>query len=133
MPRPNAVAQSPLDLIGNTPVVRLNRVAPAGGGQVWAKLELANLGGSVKDRICLAMIEDAERSGRLKPGDVVVEPTSGNTGIGLALVCAVKGYRLILTMPDTMSEERRSLLRGYGAELELTPDTKGMHAAVERA
>jgi cysteine synthase len=133
MPRPNAVAQSPLDLIGNPPVVRLNRVAPAGGGQVWAKLELANLGGSVKDRICLAMIEDAERSGRLKPGDVVVEPTSGNTGIGLALVCAVKGYRLILTMPDTMSEERRSLLRGYGAELELTPDTKGMHAAVERA
>ena len=133
MPRPNAVAQSPLDLIGNTPVVRLNRMAPAGGAQIWAKLELANLGGSVKDRICLAMIEDAERSGRLRPGDVVVEPTSGNTGIGLALVCAVKGYRLILTMPDTMSEERRSLLRGYGAELELTPDTKGMHAAVERA
>ncbi|MBY0279675.1 cysteine synthase A [Candidatus Binatia bacterium] len=133
MPRPNAVAQSPLELIGNTPVVRLNRVAPEGAGQVWAKLELANLGGSVKDRICLAMIEDAERSGRLKPGDVVVEPTSGNTGIGLALVCAVKGYRLILTMPDTMSDERRSLLRGYGAELELTPDTKGMHAAVERA
>ena len=133
MPRPNAVAQSPLDLIGSTPVVRLSRLAPAGGAQVWAKLELANLGGSVKDRICLAMIEDAERSGRLRPGDVVVEPTSGNTGIGLALVCAVKGYRLILTMPDTMSEERRSLLRGYGAELELTPDTKGMHAAVERA
>jgi len=133
MPIPNAVAQSPLDLIGSTPVVRLNRVLPPGGAQIWAKLELANLGGSIKDRICLSMIEDAERSGRLKPGDVVVEPTSGNTGIGLALVCAVKGYRLILTMPDTMSEERRSLLRGYGAELELTPDTRGMHAAVERA
>lgn len=133
MPRPNAVAQSPLELIGNTPVVRLNRVVPEGCAQVWAKLELANLGGSVKDRICLSMIEEAERTGRLKPGDVVVEPTSGNTGIGLALVCAVKGYRLVLTMPDTMSEERRSLLRGYGAELELTPDTKGMHAAVERA
>jgi cysteine synthase A len=133
MPRPNAVAQSPLDLIGNTPVVRLNRVPDAGGAQVWAKLELANLGGSVKDRICLGMIEEAERSGRLKPGDVVVEPTSGNTGIGLALVCAVKGYRLILTMPDTMSEERRSLLVAYGAELVLTPDTKGMHAAVARA
>ena len=133
MPVPNAVAQSPLELIGNTPVVRLTRVAPAGGAQVWAKLEFANLGGSVKDRICLGMIEEAERSGRLRPGDVVVEPTSGNTGIGLALVCAVKGYRLILTMPDTMSEERRSLLRAYGAELELTPDTKGMHAAVRRA
>ena len=133
MPRPNAVAQSPLDLIGGTPAVRLNRVPDASGAQVWAKLELANLGGSVKDRICLSMIEEAERSGRLKPGDVVVEPTSGNTGIGLALVCAVKGYRLILTMPDTMSEERRSLLSAYGAELELTPDSKGMHAAVARA
>jgi cysteine synthase A len=133
MPRPNAVAQSPLDLIGGTPAVRLNRVPEASGAQVWAKLELANLGGSVKDRICLSMIEEAERSGRLKPGDVVVEPTSGNTGIGLALVCAVKGYRLILTMPDTMSEERRSLLSAYGAELELTPDSKGMHAAVARA
>ena len=101
--------------------------------EIWAKLELANLGGSVKDRICLAMIERAERDGRLRPGDVVVEPTSGNTGIGLALVCAVKGYRLVLTMPDTMSEERRSLLRAYGAELVLTPDTRGMHGAVARA
>jgi cysteine synthase A len=133
MPLPNIVAQSPLELIGNTPVVRLNRVPPKAGAEVWAKLEFANLGGSVKDRICLSMIEDAERSGRLRPGDVVVEPTSGNTGIGLALVCAIKGYRLILTMPDTMSEERRSLLLAYGAELELTPDSKGMHAAVARA
>jgi len=133
MPHPNAVANSPLELIGNTPVVRLNRIPPADGAEVWAKLEFTNLGGSVKDRICLSMIEDAERSGRLRPGDVVVEPTSGNTGIGLALVCAIKGYRLILTMPDTMSEERRSLLLAYGAELELTPDSKGMHAAVARA
>src|SRR4051794_36618967 len=133
MPHPNAVANSALELIGNTPVVRLNRIPPAEGAEVWAKLEFANLGGSVKDRICLSMIEDAERSGRLRPGDVVVEPTSGNTGIGLALVCAIKGYRLILTMPDTMSEERRSLLLAYGAELELTPDSRGMHAAVARA
>jgi len=133
MPYPNAVANSPLELIGSTPVVRLNRIPPDGAAEVWAKLEFANLGGSVKDRICLNMIEEAERSGHLRPGDVVVEPTSGNTGIGLALVCAVKGYRLILTMPDTMSEERRSLLLAYGAELELTPDSKGMHAAVARA
>jgi cysteine synthase A len=133
MPHPNAVANSPLELIGNTPVVRLNRIPPADGAEVWAKLEFANLGGSVKDRICLSMIEEAERAGRLRPGDVIVEPTSGNTGIGLALVCAIKGYRLILTMPDTMSDERRSLLLAYGAELELTPDSKGMHAAVARA
>jgi cysteine synthase len=133
MPAPNAVVDSPLELIGNTPVVRLNRVPAPGSADVWAKLELANPGGSVKDRICLNMIEAAERSGHLRAGDVVVEPTSGNTGIGLALVCAVKGYRLILTMPDTMSEERRSLLKAYGAELELTPDTKGMHGAIARA
>ncbi len=133
MPAPNLVAQSPLDLIGNTPVVRLNRMCEEGDGEVWAKLELANLGGSVKDRICLRMIEDAEESGRLRKGDVVVEPTSGNTGIGLALVCAIKGYRLILTMPDTMSQERRSLLTAYGAELVLTPDDKGMGAAIARA
>ncbi len=133
MPAPNLVAQSPLDLIGNTPAVRLNRMTQEGDAEVWAKLELANLGGSVKDRICLNMIEEAERAGRLRPGDVVVEPTSGNTGIGLALVCAIKGYRLILTMPDTMSQERRSLLTAYGAELVLTPDDKGMGAAIARA
>lgn len=133
MPAPNLVAESSLELIGNTPIVRLNRMTEEGDAEVWAKLELSNLGGSVKDRICLSMIEDAERSGRLQPGDVVVEPTSGNTGIGLALVCAIKGYRLILTMPDTMSEERRSLLVGYGAELVLTPDDKGMNAAIARA
>jgi cysteine synthase A len=126
-------ADSLLDLIGNTPVVRLNRMVPAGSAEVWAKLESFNPGGSVKDRICLAMIEDAERSGRLRPGATIVEPTSGNTGIGLALVCAIKGYRLILTMPDTMSEERRSLLTAYGAKLVLTPDTRGMHGAIRKA
>ncbi len=122
-----------LDLIGKTPVVRLNRIVPASAAEIWAKLESFNPGGSVKDRICRAMIEDAERSGRLRPGATIVEPTSGNTGIGLALVCAIKGYRLILTMPDTMSEERRSLLTAYGAKLVLTPDTRGMHGAIRKA
>jgi cysteine synthase A len=132
---PSHVGRSILDLIGSTPVVRLSRLPQLEGveAEVWAKLENLNPGGSVKDRICLAMIERAERDGRLKPGGTIIEPTSGNTGIGLALVAAVKGYRLVLTMPDTMSEERRSLLAAYGAKLELTPDTKGMHAAVRRA
>src|SRR5260221_11024019 len=128
-----AIAQSPLDLIGNTPVVRLNRLVGPEHAAVWGKLENLNPGGSVKDRICLSMIEAAERDGRLKPGDTIIEPTSGNTGIGLALVCAVRGYRLILTMPDTMSEERRSLLAAYGATLILTPDTRGMHGAIRKA
>jgi len=130
---PISVAQSPLELIGHTPVVRLNRMLGKDDAQVWAKLENFNPGGSVKDRICMAMVEAAEKSGRLKPGDTIVEPTSGNTGIGLALVAAVKGYKLILTMPDTMSEERRSLLIAYGAELVLTPDTRGMHGAIAKA
>ncbi|HEY6419184.1 MAG TPA: cysteine synthase A [Candidatus Binataceae bacterium] len=130
---PISVADSPLDLIGHTPVVRLNRLPGKTDAQVWAKLENFNPGGSVKDRICLAMIEQAERAGRIKPGDTIVEPTSGNTGIGLALVAAVKGYHLILTMPDTMSEERRSLLVAYGAKLVLTPDTRGMHGAIAKA
>src|SRR5215468_8383832 len=128
-----AVAQSPIDLIGNTPVVRLNRLVRPEHAAVWGKLENLNPGGSVKDRICLAMVEAAERDGQLEPGGTIIEPTSGNTGIGLALVAAVKGYRLVLTMPDTMSEERRSLLAAYGARLEITPDSKGMHAAVRRA
>ena len=127
------VTESPLDLIGRTPVVRLSRIVPEGAAEVWAKVESCNPGGSVKDRICRAMIEQAEADGRLKPGATVIEPTSGNTGIGLALVCAVKGYRLILTMPETMSEERRSLLAAYGAELILTPDTRGMHGAIRKA
>ncbi len=130
---PVDVGHSPTDFIGSTPVVRLRRLVPDGYAQIWAKLEMFNPGGSVKDRICLAMIEQAERDGRLKPGGTIVEPTSGNTGIGLAMIAAVKGYRLILTMPDTMSEERRSLLAGYGAEVVLTPDTRGMHAAIAKA
>ena len=130
---PVSVAHSPLDLIGHTPVVRLNRLPGKDDAEIWAKLENYNPGGSVKDRICLAMIEAAEKSGRIKPGDTIVEPTSGNTGIGLALVAAVKGYKLILTMPDTMSEERRSLLAAYGAKLVLTPDTRGMHGAIAKA
>src|SRR3990172_5418437 len=133
MPSATFVADSPLDLISATPVVRLTRVVPEGCGEVWAKLEAFNPGGSVKDRICRAMIEAAEHDGRLKPGTTIIEPTSGNTGIGLALVCAVKGYRLILTMPDTMSEERRSLLNAYGARMVLTPDTRGMHGAIRKA
>ena len=135
MPLPCQVTRTPLELIGSTPVVRLTRLPELEGvgAELWAKLEGSNPGGSVKDRICLAMVEAAERAGRLRPGGTIIEPTSGNTGIGLALVAAVKGYRLVLTMPDTMSEERRSLLLGYGARLVLTPDTKGMHAAVEKA
>lgn len=128
-----APARTVLDLIGNTPVVKLRKIADSGSAEIWGKLEALNPGGSVKDRICLAMVEAAERAGQLQPGATIVEPTSGNTGIGLAMVAAVKGYRCVLTMPDTMSEERRSLLTAYGAYLELTPDTKGMHAAVERA
>jgi len=130
---PGQVAHSLLELVGNTPVVQLRRLIGPDSATIWAKLESLNPGGSVKDRICLHMIEQAEQMGILRSGYTIVEPTSGNTGIGLALVAAVKGYNLILTMPDTMSEERRSLLVAYGATLELTPDTKGMHAAIERA
>jgi len=133
MPLPCHVTHSLTTLIGMTPVVRLRRLSSLEDAEVWAKLESFNPGGSVKDRICLNMIETAEQAGRLHPGDTIVEPTSGNTGIGLALVAAVKGYRLILTMPDTMSEERRSLLAAYGATVVLTPDTKGMHGAVQKA
>ncbi|MBI3301074.1 MAG: cysteine synthase A [Deltaproteobacteria bacterium] len=133
MPAPCQVAHSPLDLIGLTPVVQLRRLPGPEDAEVWVKLESLNPGGSVKDRICLNMVQAAEQTGRLHPGDTIVEPTSGNTGIGLALVAAVKGYRLILTMPDTMSEERRSLLAAYGATLVLTPDTKGMHGAIRKA
>lgn len=128
-----AGAKSCLDLIGNTPAVRLNRISGPDTADVWGKLEAFNPGGSVKDRICLNMVETAERDGKLHTGDTIVEPTSGNTGIGLALVAAIKGYRLVLTMPDTMSEERRSLLTAFGAQLVLTPDTKGMHGAIAKA
>jgi len=124
------IAASVLDVVGGTPIVRLNRVPKAGGGVVLAKMESLNPGGSVKDRLAVSMIEDAERRGRLKPGATVVEPTSGNTGIGLAMVCAVRGYRLILTMPDDMSVERQRLLSRYGAEIHLTPAIEGMTGAV---
>ena len=133
MATPCQVARSEVELIGRTPVLQLRRLPGANDAEVWVKLESMNPGGSVKDRICLAMIEAAEREGKLKPGSTIVEPTSGTTGIGLALVAAVRGYRLILTMPDTMSEERRSLLAAYGATLVLSPDTKGMHGAIQRA
>ena len=126
-------ARSILDLIGSTPVVKLRNIPGKDDAEVWAKMESFNPGGSVKDRICFNMIECAEREGKIKPGATIVEPTSGNTGIGLALIAAVKGYRLILTMPDTMSEERRSLLAAYGAQLILTPDTKGMGGAIHKA
>ena len=123
-------ADSVLDLIGRTPVVRLNRLPNPGGAVVVAKVESLNPGGSVKDRIALAMVEDAERRGILKPGGTIVEPTSGNTGIGLALAAAVKGYRLILTMPDDMSVERQRLMARLGAEIHLTPAIEGMTGAV---
>jgi len=129
----HVIADSVLDLIGRTPLVRLHRVAPAGGAEVLAKLEARNPGGSVKDRIALAMIEDAEARGVLAPGATIVEPTSGNTGIGLAMVAAVKGYHLVLTMPEDMSVERRRLLERFGAELVLTPAIEGMSGAVYAA
>ena len=125
-------AKNILETIGNTPHVRLNRLYPA-GYEVWVKVEKTNPGGSIKDRIALSMIEDAEAKGVLKKGSVIIEPTSGNTGIGLALVAAVKGYRLILTMPESMSIERRKVLAALGAELELTPREKGMKGAIAKA
>ena len=126
-------ALSILELVGDTPVVRLNRLPGPNNAAVWAKLEAFNPMSSVKDRICLAMIEAAEKEGKLKKGMTLVEPTSGNTGIGLAMVATVKGYRLILTMPDTMSVERRKLLKALGAELVLTPGAEGMPGAIRKA
>lgn len=121
-----------LETVGNTPHVKINRLYPS-GANVWLKLERTNPGGSIKDRIALTMIEDAERRGVLKPNSIIIEPTSGNTGIGLAMVAAVKGYKLILVMPESMSMERRRILSAYGAKLELTPREKGMKGAIERA
>ncbi len=131
---PPVLADDVLDLVGDTPLVairHLGRERPR--ATVWAKTEQANPGGSVKDRICLAMIEEAERSGALVPGGVVIEPTSGNTGIGLALVCAVRGYRCILTMPESMTLERRQLLEAFGAEVVLTPADQQMEGAIAKA
>ena len=125
-------ANSILDTIGHTAVIRVNRLFD-GKGEVWIKSERANPGGSIKDRIALAMIEDAEASGKLQPGGTIVEPTSGNTGVGLAMVAAVKGYKIILVMPESMSIERRRLMLAYGASFDLTPKEKGMKGAIARA
>ncbi len=122
---------SVLDTIGNTPHIRLSRLFP--DAQVWVKSERSNPGGSIKDRIALAMVEAAERDGSLRPGGLIIEPTSGNTGVGLALVAAVKGYQLILVMPESMSLERRRLMQAYGATFDLTPKEKGMKGAIARA
>ncbi|UMT78615.1 cysteine synthase A [Staphylococcus roterodami] len=131
------MAQKPVDnitqIIGGTPVVKLRNVVDENAADVYVKLEYQNPGGSVKDRIALAMIEKAEREGKIKPGDTIVEPTSGNTGIGLAFVCAAKGYKAVFTMPETMSQERRNLLKAYGAELVLTPGSEAMKGAIKKA
>jgi cysteine synthase A len=130
------IANSILELIGRTPILRLQKMFPDANArqiQVCTKLERQNPGGSIKDRIALAMIEDAEKSGALKPGTAIIEPTSGNTGIGLAIVAAIKGYPLLLVMPESMSIERRKLMSAYGAKLELTPKEKGMKGAIARA
>lgn len=130
------IKESALELIGETPLVKIDRYSKKAGASeanIIAKLEYLNPAGSVKDRVALAMIEEAEKSGKLKKGATIIEPTSGNTGIGLAAVAAVKGYRAILTLPDTMSVERRNLLKAYGAELVLTEGTKGMKGAIEKA
>ncbi|MDB5680060.1 cysteine synthase A [Sphingomonas bacterium] len=124
-------ANTILETIGNTPHIRVQRLFP--GAEVWIKSERSNPGGSIKDRIALSMIEAAERDGKLKPGGTIIEPTSGNTGVGLAMVAAVKGYKLILVMPESMSIERRRLMLAYGASFDLTPREKGMKGAIERA
>ncbi|WP_336776665.1 cysteine synthase A [Paenibacillus sp. MMO-58] len=127
------IVNSVTELIGDTPLVRLNRLVPEDSAEIYVKLEYQNPGASVKDRIAISMVEVAEQQGVLKPGDTIVEPTSGNTGIGLAMVAAAKGYKAILVMPETMSIERRNLLRAYGAELVLTPGSEGMNGAVRKA
>ncbi|PMD72065.1 cysteine synthase A [Companilactobacillus nuruki] len=127
------IAKNITELIGNTPIVKLNNVTPEDAGDVYVKLEFFNPGSSIKDRIALSMLEAAEQAGKIKPGDTLVEPTSGNTGIGLSLVAAAKGYHLIITMPETMSIERRKLMQGYGTELILTPGSEGMKGAIKKA
>ncbi len=127
------VVHSVTDLIGETPIIRLTKVVPADAAEVYVKLESFNVGGSVKDRIALNMIEVAEQEGKLKSGDTIIEPTSGNTGVGLAMIAAAKGYKAIFVMPDTMSLERRKLLKAYGAELILTPGAEGISASINKA
>lgn len=127
------VKNNVLELIGNTPLVKLNKIVVSGSADIFAKLESFNPGGSIKDRICLSMIEDAKKRGVLKPGATIVEPTSGNTGIGLAMIGAVRGYKVILVMPDTMSVERRHILISFGAEIVLTPGAEEMAGAIKKA
>ena len=127
------IVNSIVDLVGNTPLVKLNRVVPEDAADVYVKLEFLNPAGSIKDRIALAMIEDAEKAGKLQAGGTIVEPTSGNTGVGLAMVAAAKGYHLVITMPETMSVERRKLMQGYGAKLILTPGADGMKGSIAKA
>lgn len=127
------VADNITGLIGETPIVKLNRMTDEDSAEIYLKLEFMNPASSVKDRIALAMVEAAEKEGALKPGDTIIEPTSGNTGIGLAMVAAAKGYKTVLVMPDTMSKERRNLLRAYGAELVLTPGAEAMKGAIKKA
>lgn len=128
-----AIYQNITELVGKTPIVKLNKIVPEGAADVYVKLEAFNPGSSVKDRISLAMIEDAEAQGIIKPGDTIVEPTSGNTGIGLAWVGAAKGYKVVIVMPETMSIERRKIIQAYGAELVLTPGSEGMKGAIAKA
>lgn len=127
------IYNSMLDLIGNTPIIKLNNLTPKDSAEVYVKLEKYNLGGSIKDRAALGMIEEAEKQGLLKEGSIIVEPTSGNTGIALAMIGRLKGYKVIIVMPDTMSKERRELIKAYGAELILTDGTEGMNGAIEKA
>jgi cysteine synthase A len=129
----DVVFNSVLELIGHTPIVKLNRIVPDGYADIFVKLESFNPGGSIKDRIALSMIEDAENKGLLKPGSTIIEPTSGNTGIGIAMICAVKGYRCILVMPESMSLERIYILKSYGAEVVLTPAYEGMEGSIKKA